>query len=237
MVTRLKPAAELDMEMENLERERLEAESEEEEEMLEAESKEEELSISRFGRDILRRIEMLEGESSSEAKSSLEAVYGSSLESSVSLEAECMQSWKWNGGKLCLVDDCGKHAEMRVSCRDKNCSGCGWRYFCRFHLRGWKCSVCCDDGCSESASVQESEEEEVITQFLQSETTANQLSWSVDSETGEQFISGCGNNLSGRPMVDSGAFTSCCPEDYAREVPIEESPKLNLKSVLGEDLA
>ena len=52
-------------------------------------------------------------------------------------------------------------------------------------------------------------------------------------ETGEQFISGCGNNLSGRPMVDSGAFTSCCPEDYAREVPIEESPQLNLKSVLG----
>ena len=55
-----------------------------------------------------------------------------------------------------------------------------------------------------------------------------------DSETGEQFISGCGNNLSG-PMVDSGAFTSCCPEDYAREVPIEESPKLNLKSVGRED--
>ena len=83
--------------------------------------------------------------------------------------------------------------------------------------------------------------EEVITQFLQSEPT-----WPVDLETAEgtwrsargheQFINGCGNNLSGRPMVDSGAFTSCCPEDYAREVPIEESPKLNLKSVLGEKI-
>ena len=56
---------------------------------------------------------MLEGESSSEAKSSLEAVYGSSFESSVLLEAECIGSCNWNGGKLCLVDDCGKHAEMR----------------------------------------------------------------------------------------------------------------------------
>ena len=62
---RRRPAAEMDMEMENLEREMLEAESEEEE-MLGPERKEE---------------EMLEGESPSEAKSSLEAVYGS-LESS-----------------------------------------------------------------------------------------------------------------------------------------------------------
>ena len=37
-------------------------------------------------------------------------------------------------------------------------------------------------------------------------------------------------------MVDSGAFTSYCPEDYALEVPIEESPQLNLKSVLGEKI-
>ena len=52
----------------------------------------------------------------------------------------------------------------------------------------------------------------------------------------ERFISGCGNNFSGRPMVDSGAFTSCCPKNYAREVKIEEAPPLNLKSVLGESL-
>ena len=90
--------------------------------------------------------------------------------------------------------------------------------------------MCCDDGCSESASVQESEEEEVITQFLQNDTLVDSgaditVMPTEDSETGEQFISACGNNLSGRPMVDSGAFTSCCPEDYAREVLIEESPK------------
>ena len=78
-----------------------------------------------------------------------------------------------------------------------------------------------------------------MTKFLQSEPTwpvTPDSDLSVDSETEEQFISGCGNSLSGRPMVDSGAFTSCCPEDYAREVPIEESPKLNLKGVLGEKI-
>ena len=84
--------------------------------------------------------------------------------------------------------------------------------------------------------------EEVILQFLQSEPPMHwrfqdrEVDSDSDPETGEQFISGCGNNLSGRPMVDSGAFTSCCPEDYAREVPIEESPQLNLKSVLGEKI-
>jgi len=56
----------MDMDMENQERAMLEAESKEEE-MLEAESAEGVLSISRVGRDILRRIEMLEAESSSEA--------------------------------------------------------------------------------------------------------------------------------------------------------------------------
>ena len=92
--------------------------------------------------------------------------------------------------------------------------------------------------------------EEVILQFLQSEppmhcriprwievdSESEEYSLTSDVENSEQFISGCGNNLSGRPMVDSGAFTSCCPEDYAREVPIEESPQLNLKSVLGEKI-
>ena len=52
----------------------------------------------------------------------------------------------------------------------------------------------------------------------------------------ERLIYGCGNNQSGRPMVDSGAFTSCCPKNYAREVQIEKAPPLNLKSVLGESI-
>ena len=108
-------------------------------------------------------LESKEGETSSEAKSSLEAVYGSSLESSVSLGAECIGSWNWTGAKLCSLAECGKRAEMRVSCQDKCCLGWGWKYFCRLHLRAWTCTVCSDEGWSEEASV---EEEEVITQFL-----------------------------------------------------------------------
>ena len=68
--------------------------------------------------------------------------------------------------------------------------------------------MCCDDGCSESASVQESEEEEVITQFLQHETLVDSGAYitvmpTEDSETGEQSMASCSNNLSARPMVDS----------------------------------
>ena len=37
-------------------------------------------------------------------------------------------------------------------------------------------------------------------------------------------------------MADSGAFVSCIPKDYASEVAIESSPKLKLKSVLGEQI-
>ena len=96
--------------------------------------------------------------------------------------------------------------------------------------------------------------EEVIRQFLQSEPPHcrprhivprwveadpdgdSEQSLSSHEDSSEQLIYGCGNNLSGRPMVDSGAFTSCCPRDYAREVQVEPAPPLHLKSVLGEKI-
>jgi len=60
---------------------------------------------------------------------------------------------------VCSLEECGKRAEMRVSCQDKYCLEWGWKYFCRTHLRAWKCNSCGDDGWSESASVQDPPEE------------------------------------------------------------------------------
>ena len=60
---------------------------------------------------------------------------------------------------VCSLDECGKRAEMRVTCKNKYCLEWSWKYFCRTHLRAWECNSCGDDGWSESASAQDPPEE------------------------------------------------------------------------------
>jgi len=126
----------------DMEIERLETESEEEE-MLEAESAEGSLSISRSGRNFLNnRAEFWPRGASS--------------------------SGNYRGQEKCLINECGKSADLRIACRSEHCLGGYWRYNCRPHTQGWTCEICSDGGRSETASVREEggeEEFEVIDDY------------------------------------------------------------------------
>jgi len=91
-----------------------------------------------------------------ESKDSSTPPVSSTLESSDSLGPQYWPSCPFDtspaiGSQNCL--ECGKDAELMVTCRSKNCQGTKQRAWCRKHLQGWKCENCGDSGSSGTASL------------------------------------------------------------------------------------